>query len=144
MTKMSGKLFVLLLIVWITQAGCMFHPNHNLNNRIRMNFQIPEEQSVNEESLRAVLDENLPVGSSDKAIKAYLKKCLENDPESVIYPDKKNNSIICKILFRRGSKALMKKMYIIEFYLDKDNKLKDIYIEPFVSTRFFKYPQRQN
>ncbi|MBN1516283.1 hypothetical protein JXA32_06915 [Candidatus Sumerlaeota bacterium] len=122
---------ILLLYIAVALTGCAAQQATRLtHDRLRECFQLPEDEPVTPEAIKDVLRKDLAVGVTDSYIRAYLKaRGIGDQPNELIYPDRRSNGLYCKIMYPPGSIGWSKPIYLIFFQLDENKRLVDLDVQ---------------
>lgn len=132
MLKVKGACFLIFCILAMSMACTA--SEQSAEQRLRAYFKISSSAPLTREVIRAAILREIPVGSAEEVIYAYLKRAnIGTDHLSSYSQSSERREIIVRIEYDTKEIDLVKKHYAVIFYLDEKRLLKDIEVKEWLT-----------
>lgn len=126
----------LILYILAMPTACKA-PEQSAEQRMRTYFKIESSAPLTKEVIRRAILHELPVGTTEEAIYAYIQSAKIGSDHLSSYspsvPRSEQNEIVIRIEYDPKEANLTKKHYALIFYLDKKRQLKDIEVKEWLT-----------
>jgi hypothetical protein len=104
------------------------------DHRVRTTFQIPADQTVNEETIRARVLERFPLETREEEIYRGLERLgIGKDKLSSLYPADAKGKIVIRFELNPNGIRFVQRHYGIILELDEDRTLKNVVVHKWLT-----------